>query len=346
MKIACPNCGANIIFDVKTQQCYCGHCNTFIKTSEINNLEINREMACSSCGARLLLAETEIITNCVYCGSTELFSRRLENNPKRFKPDEILPFKIDKEKAFNLYRNYIKKHKKIIKETANEEIIFNNLKGIYVPCCLYIWKLKVYHYKRKKDILYEEIKLDIRDVSWKVKDEVMQELQPFDIENLVVFSPMYFASFYAEIADETIFIKNGEIPSKFVSGKPYKKAMKKIYSDMENATKHELYSIQTKIDLLDKKAIFLPIWFFSINHRIKFYINGRTGKIVCFLKDENGKNQVYDKKKKILSKNKVIDVNKRYKFNTILTIFKYLFCGILLFTLFLICYVFIIKSIS
>lgn len=294
MKLACQNCGANIIFDVKTQKCYCEHCNTFINIDEIKSLDIiSKEMTCSSCGAKLMLSENEIIVNCVYCGSTELFSTRLEVNANNFKPKEILPFKIDKENAMNLYLTYIKKHKKLFLKPINEEIVFNNLKGIYVPTCLYIWKLQVYHMKRKKEILYEETRFDTRDVSWKVKEEAMKAMQPFDVENLVEFSPMYFANFYAETADERIFIKDGEIPSKFVDEQPYKEAMKKIYATIENPTEQELYAIQTNINLLEKKAIFLPIWYLPISHKIKFFINGRTGKVVCLFRDENEKNQIY-----------------------------------------------------
>ena len=114
MKIACLNCGANLIFAPHNGQCYCHHCGNY---SSIDILEkvmklddvIYNHYICSSCGAELISDENTIISNCAYCGSNELVKRHLEGF---FQPKQIIPFKIDKNQALDYYKEYIKKNTK------------------------------------------------------------------------------------------------------------------------------------------------------------------------------------------------------------------------------------------
>ena len=65
MKIACPNCGANVAFDVKKQKCYCEHCGKYCDIEkleiDVNKLNDYREYICDFCGEKILIVNSNNI---------------------------------------------------------------------------------------------------------------------------------------------------------------------------------------------------------------------------------------------------------------------------------------------
>lgn len=88
---------------------------------------------CPSCGAEIIADKNTAATSCVYCGNPTIIEKRLSG---LFRPDYVIPFKIDKEtaqkKILEFCKNKIFLPKKFIKEHAIEE-----LKGMYVPFWLF-----------------------------------------------------------------------------------------------------------------------------------------------------------------------------------------------------------------
>ena len=139
MKISCPNCGSNIIYDVYKEKVYCETCNSF---SPIFDVDIDKyynkntsleEYSCSSCGAIIATENTSTVTKCAFCNSTQIIPQKLSKN---FKPNYIVPFKIDKDSFKERYMEYVKDFRFLPKGFKNADNI-EDVNGIYVPYYLY-----------------------------------------------------------------------------------------------------------------------------------------------------------------------------------------------------------------
>ena len=109
----CPNCGAAMEFDSDTQKLGCKRCGTQIdvetyekdsaasgeQREKVPNMKIYN---CQSCGAQLVADEYTSATFCSYCGNPTLVEDRLQGE---FKPQLIIPFKIDTKRIIYLKHN-------------------------------------------------------------------------------------------------------------------------------------------------------------------------------------------------------------------------------------------------
>ena len=76
--IACPGCGANLLFDIASQQMKCSYCESSYDPYQFDSMQkdASREKvydawiySCPSCGARLMTTdETDAEAFCPYCG--------------------------------------------------------------------------------------------------------------------------------------------------------------------------------------------------------------------------------------------------------------------------------------
>ena len=85
--IACPGCGANLLFDIASQQMKCSYCGSSYDPYQFDSMQkdASREKAydawvysCPSCGARLMTTdETDAEAFCPYCGGASILFDRL-----------------------------------------------------------------------------------------------------------------------------------------------------------------------------------------------------------------------------------------------------------------------------
>ena len=121
----CPNCGSNVIYDSVRGELICNNCGgrfdpatldkvgafgfvnpekDYDGTIGISGDDANRvEIVCNSCGAQIVTDKNTASTFCAFCGSPALVTRRLT---REFKPDYIIPFKFDKEKAIKIFEDH------------------------------------------------------------------------------------------------------------------------------------------------------------------------------------------------------------------------------------------------
>lgn len=295
MKINCPNCSANIKFIPSYENCFCEHCNKIIKVSEIiyENLRLDYdEFICSTCGARLVLNENNISTNCIYCGSNQILVKKLE---KEFKPDSILPFKLDKEKAIECCKKFILNHNKFFDKNMVLHINDENLFGIYVPYYVYTWRIELYIDGHKEEFSYQDIEVIKKDGSTKYDDNIMKLLQNFDMENIKKFHPAYILGFNAEVPNEIYFNRSQEktiVSQKFYDKPNYQEALKKLNKINE---KFPDSKATYDIDLIKRETMLLPVWFVKVkNSSCTFAINGRTGVVSSLIYTKKGANFVFD----------------------------------------------------
>ena len=119
--IACPSCGANMVYDAETGDLYCEHCGTrqqiFAHASEeqsFENLlrqtvgwaEESHVFLCRNCGAREVLDKNEIAKTCPFCGTSNIVQT---DELPGLRPNAILPFHITKDDAASNVRKWFKK---------------------------------------------------------------------------------------------------------------------------------------------------------------------------------------------------------------------------------------------
>ena len=141
----CPNCGGNLIYDIKKECMYCEHCATSI---EIENKKIKKTIIdkannktdnddnlyffeCTNCGAEYLLEDMEINFNCPFCKTSNLAEVKDMNNET---PQGMVVFSISDQDA-----------RKILVDNANskysESIKIISCEKIYVPCYVFDMEL-------------------------------------------------------------------------------------------------------------------------------------------------------------------------------------------------------------
>lgn len=308
MKIACPNCGANIVFDVKKQKCYCEHCSAYTEVEKFK-LDVNEsiyynEHTCTSCGANLITTESDIITSCAYCGSNEIISERLQGE---YKPEAILPFYVSKENILEYYIKFAKRNN-FSKELVNATL--NDVKGIYVPYYAFSWRIKIFLHQKDNYILYSNYK----DAGKQFDDLIMENIQPFDMDNFVPFNPGYLAGFYADTLNDDqneIYEKSKQtLVENFKEPNFFLKQLRKI--NFQNYYAKNL-SIANNFNntieaYFNKKTLFLlPVYFFCAktnNETYLFSMNGRTGRMSYKILEKKYSEVLYEGEK--------VDINNQY----------------------------------
>ena len=127
--VKCPSCASNIFFQPEVQGMVCRNCGNIYNPSTLEKMgslgytiehdytsdselseddKKRHEIICDSCGATLIADEHMMSTMCPFCGSPAIITGRLT---REFKPDYIVPFKIDRKTAENNIKKWIKSRK-------------------------------------------------------------------------------------------------------------------------------------------------------------------------------------------------------------------------------------------
>ena len=247
--------------------------------------------SCTSCGAELVVSDTEISTWCAYCGQPTIVYNRVS---EELKPDYIIPFKITREQAINDIRKKIRRGIFLPKSVKHFEI--EKVRGIYLPYFLFD-----VHYRNNQKLYIGEnvketgVKVILRgywltaecefeklccDASSYVSDELSQRLEPFDYSELKDFHTAYLSGFYAE--------RNN------MSEKDLMDVVHKRCGEMYDAgVDKELHAFlgyhrdvritHPKCRVLNADYVLLPVWFLTFRYRNQPYtivMNGQSGKVI------------------------------------------------------------------
>lgn len=301
----CPSCGAAIHFKPELGKFKCDYCDSEYTAEQLKDMEkINKEDVdttnyvnynCPDCGAEIITDENTAATFCVYCGNTSIIKNRLSGE---FAPTKIIPFKMEKKKAIEAFKN-LKKGKPLVPKTFISENNIEKIQGVYIPFWLYkvdvegtievtgtrvtSWSSGNTHYT--KTDYYNVVRTGIMtynrvpvDGSTRFANDMMNTIEPFDYSKLIDYNHAYLSGFLAEKYDVD-----------------KEKAFEDAKTRTLNSTKEEMlnsmsgYSSKTiKSNNLQSQAkeieyVLLPVWMVNVKYNNEYYLfamNGESGKFI------------------------------------------------------------------
>lgn len=307
----CPSCGAAMEFDSTSGKLKCMSCgyetgvesyNTGHDSSQTDREKLNENIDkikvyhCQSCGAELVSDEYTSATFCSFCGNPTLVEDRLAGE---FKPSTIIPFKINREQAVEIYRKWLKKGPLTPSELRRTSTI-EKISGLYVPFWLYSYaartqmdaKAERVRSTRRGDVEYiytdhfhvhRDVSADFEgipaDASKKMPDDDMDKLEPYDYSEMVPFSMPYLSGFLSE--------RYNFLPQE-IEGRAHDRAERYITNIARNTIQgySSVNVLSNRVDLTPEgnEYSLLPVWNLSYRYKgrdYQFMINGQTGKIVA-----------------------------------------------------------------
>lgn len=303
----CPNCNAGLEFNPEIQKWKCNYCFSEFNEDEVDaitkeNTSHTEEhigdldsYTCTNCGAELIADDTTAATFCIYCRSHSIIKTRFFG---KFAPKSVIPFKIGKEKAQEIYRAWIKK-KKFAPKGFKEKKCIEKITGIYVPFWLFdnnvrgelsgkgtkvhSWsdgdynytKTKYYNIIRECTSKYNGIPVDGLK---KLDDYLMEEIEPYNYGELTDFSIKYMSGFMVEKynVDAT--------EAKDVASKKVEKYLSsRLAETVSGYSTFNPNSNRVTITKTDYSYAMLPIYLLVNEYKGKkyeFIINGQTGKVI------------------------------------------------------------------
>ena len=301
----CPNCGAELRFDIKTQKLMCDHCSTQVdpydykedgeeaERSEDGTYGVN-VFRCPQCGGEIISSSTAAAEFCSYCGASVVLESRLSREKK---PENVIPFKITKEDCKTAYRQMMKRAIFAPAELKDEKYI-DGFRGIYMPYWLYDVVNKgpvtiegeqthragdyiiTDHYDLNCDINAEYDGISY-DASSTFDDNISEAIAPYDVKKMKEFTPAYLCGFYADTADVSADVYESE-----AAGFADQESLDRVKSSFSGYTYDMTAGIRhndaVEVNEADKisNAMF-PVWFLSYRrgNRVAYAtINGETGK--------------------------------------------------------------------
>lgn len=309
----CPKCGGAVEFDSTIQKMKCLFCESIynvddLEEKDVLNWDVNdvkqlecgeeddlRGYICQSCGGEVVAEKTTAASSCPFCGNPVIINEQFKG---MLRPDIIIPFKKSKEDAKNAYLEHIKNKKLLPKEFKNDNHI-DEIKGVYVPFWVFEadvcgmvdfeatknnkWRDSSYEYsetsifkiERKGSVLFSGIPVD---GSKKMPDDLMESLEPYQIQEALEFKTAYLAGYLADRYDvdakhsierANVRIKNSieELFKKTINGYDTIKKENSIVKSNNGSSKYALY----------------PVWILNTTYQGKNYtfaMNGQTGKFV------------------------------------------------------------------
>jgi len=308
--IKCPNCGADLEFDAKSQSVTCPYCASTFDPSKLDEkISKSKEQkgdyesldgksySCSQCGATLMTFDDTAVTFCSYCGSQAMIETKDKVNQNT--PDYIIPFSITKENCKELYKKKINSCF-FVPNYMKDKFNIEKFRGIYMPYAIYKFDAtkgngsgEKYSHRSGDYVYYDQYDVNVTgdfeidgvsfDLSSNYYDRFSSAI-PHNYNKKQDFNSNYLAGYYADCSDvdknvyytEAISIAQNE-------------ANKKIRND-SRLSKYGCNSVNMDFSCPPEniKFAYLPVYFLAIKNqkydKLNYaVINGQTGEIAMDL---------------------------------------------------------------
>ena len=303
----CPNCAANLKFDIKRQQLFCEACETALDPYSVEKDTDAEEREdfeatvylCPQCGSKILSDDTTVATFCSYCGASTILTSRIA---KYKKPKYIIPFQKTTEDCKSAYKEMVKGAFFAPKEFQDLDAL-KQFRAIYMPywICNVEAKGKITfegvstaqrgNYKITK---YTDFTTNIRskyegftfDASEGFSDQLSALIAPFHMEEKKPFTASFLSGFYADSNDYNA-AEYCEMSKNLAINHSWEKFSSQ-YPNYRFGESEEGTSLKDALDIqnVQEELALLPVWFLSYRKKDRVaygVINGQTGKIALEL---------------------------------------------------------------
>lgn len=315
----CPNCAANLKFDIGRQMLYCEHCETAIDpysfqkekdAEESTDYEVT-VFTCPQCGGEIINEDTTAATFCSFCGSSTILDSRISREKK---PGYIIPFSKTKEDCRSSYEKMLRRAIFAPKELKDKNHI-EKFRGIYMPYWVYSFENKGTatfqgsKTSRRGDYLYTkhyrlESEIDAEyqgiafDASSTFSDSLSGAIAPFDTRKGKPFTPSFLSGFYADTSDVDHTLYKEEALTMVVNDSCRRISRLKGMSRYNVNSSAHLLSLRNALrpKTTDARLAMFPVWFLSYrkDDRIAYaVVNGQTGRAAADLPVDTKKYLIY-----------------------------------------------------
>lgn len=313
----CPACGAPLTFQPESQQFDCEYCGSQFTSDQLDAktarskprprdvrldqeenqkfLDAAQSYSCPNCGAQIITDQNTAATFCVFCHYPTVIAERLTGD---FAPIQVIPFQFDKQRATTLFLLWCK-HKPLLPKDFKSSAQLEKITGVYLPFWLFdcevdakmfaqatrrrLWRTgNVQHIETSYFAVTREGRLSYHGVpadgSAKMKDELMDQLEPFDYSALQPFSMSYLAGFLAEKYDVD---QNEVFPRIRKRVEDYSQAQ--LRSTVLGYDSVRVADFSANYEKADASYTLLPVYllnYFYKGETYPFVLNGQTGKLV------------------------------------------------------------------
>ncbi|MDD4081363.1 MAG: hypothetical protein PHP02_08155 [Eubacteriales bacterium] len=328
----CPSCAAPLTYDGQSQKMKCGNCGNEFDVETVRQVaRIEQEdrqhedmswtvqdeaftpeeaahtrmFSCSSCGAELFTDETTLATNCAFCGSPSVIPAQFTLETK---PQEIIPFQIEKAQAEQMFHDYFKNRKLIPNLFLTGRNVIDEIRQLYVPYWLFdcdadarmtyrgtrmftsrsgnyrITTTQHYLIRRAGTLGFRKLPVD---ASSRMDNKITESIEPFNTNQSIVFVPETLSGAQANRADVD-------------AESSQERANQRVKSSTLDAFRQTVAGYASvipqsaSINLINATSIpvLYPIWHITTKKGGKTYtfaINGQTGELTCDIPWSKGK---------------------------------------------------------
>ncbi len=261
---------------------------------------------CPSCGAKFSLKPNENAGDCPFCGAPAVISKE---NARYIHPESLLPFIIREKQAQQIFDDWIGSRwfaPSALKDKSKRD---EKLAGIYLPYWTYDSDTQTRYEGMRGTVYYDRqvyttvingrpvrqvrnvprirwtpvsgnVFLHFDDVligaTKTLPRTIIDNLHPWDLENLVPYTEEYLSGFRSEIYQVTL-----DQGFEQARGKMNNIITQRIYQDI-GGDQQRISARNTQHDNTTFKHLLLPVWSAAFKYNRKTYrfvINGRNGQI-------------------------------------------------------------------
>lgn len=312
-EFSCRQCGSLLVFQSGTAMMVCKHCGveTLLPGSdeEIEELDLHKWLAsmeneeekeevltasCPGCGAVIERDAGLSADICPFCGTTVVAE---DGSRNRIKPRSLLPFKVDRTSAIGSFRRWVSKRWFAPNDFKKRVRLDTALSGVYVPYWTFDAEATTTYRGQRGTVRTSKSGGKTTTwTSWKsvsgtvantfddllvpatrsLPTEHVEELEPWDLSELVPFHPQYLSGFRAE--NYQIGLEEG-----FDEGRTKMNSLIRdtIRQDI-GGDRQRIEWMRSEFHSITFKHILLPVWISAYRYRNKafrFLINARTGEV-------------------------------------------------------------------
>ena len=326
LEYKCPSCGGGIHFDSATQKMKCPFCEAEFEAEALRQFNAVTETRppeeaawdvtetpwtgeglrgyhCPSCSGEIVGDATTAATRCPFCGNPAVLPSQLRG---MYRPDYVLPFKLDKQAAVKAFGENLK-GKKLLPKKFRSDSTLEEITGVYVPFWLFdcdtyadalyratqvhTWSDKHYNYtrtdtyqlRRAGEAMFSGVPCD---GSKKMDDAYMEALEPYDYKDLRPFEMTWLSGYMADKYDVTAQENQGRMSARVSNSMD--QALMGTAVGYGGCTRE---SGNLWFRQLRARQALLPVWTLNAKYKDKLYrfaMNGQTGKFVGELPVDKG----------------------------------------------------------